>query len=273
MEGNKLLKNGIMQSGGLRTKGITKQFLPEQPLITVVTVVRNGEKTLEKTILSVINQTYKNIEYIIIDGASTDNTLEIIKKYEDKIDYWVSELDEGIYHAMNKGIVLASGDYIVLLNSDDWFEEEACQIVVDTINKEKSDIYYAVARVINKKGNIIYLHGNTIDYISTQSIAHQTCFISKKVYKNEKYSTKYKSASDYDFFSRLRLKNIGFKFIEKILVNYRLNGMSDSIFGQLETINVKQKYRYITFINYLIHKIYLTIIYYMRKLTGKNDER
>jgi glycosyltransferase involved in cell wall biosynthesis len=254
-----------MQSGGLRTKGITKQSQPDMPLITVVTVVRNGEKTLEQTMLSVINQTYANVGYIVVDGASTDGTLDIIRKYEDRIDYWMSDPDEGIYYAMNKGIDLATGDYIVLLNSDDWFEGDVCQIVVNEISKQKYMMYYAIARVFDSDGNVIYLHGSTINYISKQSIAHQTCFISKEIYQKEKYSLYYKSASDYDFFSRMASKHIDSKFIEKIFVNYRLNGMSDSIFGQLETIKIKKKYHYITYINYLIHKIYLNIMLFMAR--------
>jgi hypothetical protein len=121
-------------------------------------------------------------------------------------------------------------------------------------------IYYAIARVIDENGNILYLHGSTINYIAKQSIAHQTCFIAKEIYKKEKYSTDYKSASDYEFFSRIASKHIESKFIEKILVNYRLGGMSDSVFGQVETIKIKQKYHFTTYINYLIHKIYLEIM-------------
>ena len=88
---------GRQNEGGLRTQGYFKHSLPDKPLITVITVVFNGEKYLEETILSVINQTYDNVEYIIIDGGSTDGTLDIISKYEYAIDYWVSEKDNGIY--------------------------------------------------------------------------------------------------------------------------------------------------------------------------------
>ena len=95
--------------GGLRTKGYFKKSYDDKPLISIITVVFNGERYLEQTIQSVIDQTYDNVEYIIIDGGSTDGTLDIIKKYEDKIDYWVSEKDNGIYDAMNKGIKVCYG--------------------------------------------------------------------------------------------------------------------------------------------------------------------
>lgn len=92
-----------------------------QPLITVITVVFNGAKTLEKSILSVINQSYKNVEFIIIDGGSTDGTLDIIRKYEHSIDYWVSEPDKGIYDAFNKAVTCANGDWLCFIGSDDFF--------------------------------------------------------------------------------------------------------------------------------------------------------
>ena len=100
-----------ISEGGLRLRGKYKVTTPNKPLISVVTVVFNGELFLEETILSVLNQTYDNIEYIIIDGGSTDETVDIIKKYEYAIDYWVSEIDEGIYDAMNKGGKVAEGRY------------------------------------------------------------------------------------------------------------------------------------------------------------------
>jgi Glycosyl transferase family 2 len=105
--------------GGLRTKGLFKQINAEQPLLSIITVVYNGEKYLEQTIQSVINQSYENLEYIIVDGGSSDRTLEIITKYDEYINYWVSEPDQGIYSAMNKGTRLAVGSHVLHLNADD----------------------------------------------------------------------------------------------------------------------------------------------------------
>jgi glycosyltransferase involved in cell wall biosynthesis len=118
--------------GGLRTKGCFKQSYTDKPLITIITVVFNGEKFLEKAIQSVINQTYDNIEYIIIDGGSTDGTLDIIRKHEHAIDYWVSENDGGIYDAFNKAITVSLGDYYNIIGSDDVLFRESIKQVVDT---------------------------------------------------------------------------------------------------------------------------------------------
>ena len=104
------------------------------PYISIITVVKNGEKYLEETIKSVINQTYKNYEYIVIDGGSKDKTLDIIKKYSDKIDYWVSETDKGLYDAFNKGMQLAKGDFIGIINSDDVYLSKTLEILKKYIN-------------------------------------------------------------------------------------------------------------------------------------------
>ena len=108
---------GRQGEGGLRSKGYFKKNGEKTLLVTVVTVVFNDAEHIEETINSVINQTYDNVEYLVIDGGSTDGTLDILGKYDDQIDYWVSESDKGIYDAMNKGIDLATGEWLNFMNS------------------------------------------------------------------------------------------------------------------------------------------------------------
>jgi cellulose synthase/poly-beta-1,6-N-acetylglucosamine synthase-like glycosyltransferase len=128
--------------GGLRTQGCFKKSFDDKPLISIVTVVYNGEAFLEETILSVINQAYDNVEYIIIDGGSTDRTIDIIKKYEDKLDYWISESDDGIYDAMNKGIDLVTGEWVNFVNSSDVLNGNAYTVILDCLvkNSNKCDV-------------------------------------------------------------------------------------------------------------------------------------
>ena len=115
----------------------------KKPLISIITAVYNGEKNLEETILSVTNQTYDNVEFIIIDGSSTDGTIDIIKKYEDKIDYWISEKDSGIFDAMNKGILASKGDYINFMNAGDFFTTiNLVKEVVNILNSEEIDFLH-----------------------------------------------------------------------------------------------------------------------------------
>jgi glycosyltransferase involved in cell wall biosynthesis len=132
---------GRKGEGGLRTKGYFKKSHEDKPLISIITVVFNGEKHLEETIQSIINQTYDNVEYIIIDGGSSDGTLDIIKKYEDKISYWVSEPDRGISDAFNKGVSASKGDYLYFLGADDYFlSTDAIERVMDGIDVDKDTL-------------------------------------------------------------------------------------------------------------------------------------
>ena len=124
--------------GGLRTQNIIKKNLPNRPLITIITAVLNNEKYLEESILSLHKQKYDNYEHIVVDGGSKDKTLEVIKKYENRIDYWCSEKDRGIYDAFNKGMQLANGEYLGFLNSDDVYTDDALEILYKYINNYPS---------------------------------------------------------------------------------------------------------------------------------------
>lgn len=241
-----------MQNGGLRTKGIEKKNQQEKPLITVVTVVYNGAESLEQTITSVINQTYDNIEYIIIDGASSDSTLDIIQKYEDKIDYWQSEPDKGIYDAMNKGIRLATGEYISLLNSGDWYEKYTIERIVDAIKKEPNiDIFYGMMRIYTEDKKFLWMYGYSHNYLDKAMISHPTSFVKKSIYEKYKYNIEYKSAADYDLFLTFYQNHFSFYFLENVLGNYILGGMSDSLIGKKETVRVQFKHGFISFFTYI----------------------
>lgn len=176
-----------------------------RPLISIITIVYNNERGIEKTISSVINQTYNNIEYIIIDGGSNDQTVPIIKKYNDKIDYWISEPDNGIYNAMNKGIKVAKGEYLNFMNSGDTFTKNT--IIEEIMNlKEENDaiIYGNIIKcykyhtqrscgITKSKPDIVDFYKNTIH--------HQSAFIKKELFnKYGLYEEKYKLASDWLFF-------------------------------------------------------------------------
>ena len=192
-----------MQNGGLRTKGITKIGTPEHPLITVVTVVYNGAATLEQTILSVVNQTYDNVEYIIIDGASTDCTLDIVKKYEDKIDYWQCEPDGGIYDAMNKGIGLATGEWINFMNSGDSFASFTVLGSVFSACVKHSDVIYG-NWCFNDK---VYRPKALFKLPIRLPFCHQAVFVRKNSLTKTLFDVSYKLIADEVFFYTMYKKN------------------------------------------------------------------
>ncbi len=173
------------------------------PKISIITVVFNAEKLIEKTILSVINQTYKNIEFVIIDGASTDKTLAIAEKYNEKISKLISEKDNGIYDAMNKGLRIATGDYVLFLNAgDELFESSTIETIFSKNNN--ADIYYGNTAVVDNKGNIIAdrrlkpptkLTWKSLKY--GMCVSHQS-FIAKRLLCDF-YNTDYKISSDIDW--------------------------------------------------------------------------
>jgi len=197
----------------------------KKPKISIITVCLNSEKTIEKTILSVINQTYKNIEYIIVDGGSTDKTLEIIKKYKDKISLWVSEKDNGIYDAMNKGTNLAHGKYLNFMNSDDYFINENVIENVLPFLDGKNDIVYGNTkyRYKNLELKIKCLNPNLV-WMGT--ICHQSSFIKREIIQKYKYNTENKLIADYEFFLNVYYNNGKILKINKFIASYSILGIS-----------------------------------------------
>lgn len=214
----------------MRTKGLLKSVSPDFPLITIITVVLNGSQYVEQTILSVINQDYPNLEYIMIDGGSTDGTLEIIRKYEDRIDYWVSEPDSGIYDAMNKGIAKASGELIGLLNADDYYEPGALQAVAAAhVAAPTAGIFYGNSYILQEDMGLRYKSYGHTRFWRGMGFPHQAMFVRRGVHGVIGiYDTAYRIVADYDFVLRAMEGCITFSYVDALLVNYRNTGLSGS---------------------------------------------
>jgi glycosyltransferase involved in cell wall biosynthesis len=226
-----------MTQGGRRVRGTQKKLSPNKPLITLITVVFNGAATLEHTIRSVIEQTYDNVEHIIIDGGSTDATLDILRKYQDDIDYWVSKEDAGIYDAMNKGIVLARGDYIGMLNSDDYFANPSALEKITTCLKEGNvDAVFSCLDIVDPANLDRLVRKYRISRFSPFMLRigimppHPTFYCKKSCYeKAGPYRTDYRIAADFEMLVRLLLKyRITWKFIDETTVKMRSGGLSSS---------------------------------------------
>ncbi len=226
--------NNKVLSGGLRFKNILKSNSSSKPLISIITVVLNNEKYLQECLDSLHTQKYKNYEHIIIDGGSTDNTIEIIKKNENKIDYWISERDYGIYDAFNKGMDLAKGDYLGFLNSDDvYYSENTLDYVVEAFkNNLNIDFIYGPV-----KKHWALLHGYKpwkIYFTWGFYTSHSTGFFIKNASAKivGKYNLKYKYSSDYDYFFRMivkkKLKGLATKKNE-ITGDFRSGGFSNNL--------------------------------------------
>ncbi|MDB4334763.1 glycosyltransferase [bacterium] len=174
-----------------------------QPKISIVTIVYNGVATLEKTIQSISNQTYSNIEYIIVDGGSNDGTVDLINSYSSSIAKWVSEDDDGLYDAMNKGLKMSTGDYIWFINSGD---EIASKTTIDEFikNSPQSDIYYGETVIVNESGEEIggrrLQAPNNLTWKSFKKgmlVSHQSFIASTKIASN--YNLQYKFSADYEW--------------------------------------------------------------------------
>ena len=216
-------------------------------VVSIITVCHNSEETIRDTINSVLNQTYPKLEYIIIDGSSTDSTVSILKEYEKvfqekQIIYsYRSEPDKGIYDAMNKGIQMASGELIGIINSDDWYEPEAVETAVACYCKENYDLFYADLRIVGGKRTFIKKAKNS-KWVTSRYWNHPTTFIPAKVYRRYQYKTE-NIHDDWDLILRIRKDGARVCVKNITLANFRREGIShEKGFGRaLKRAGIKYK--------------------------------
>lgn len=195
--------------------------------VSIITVTYNVVDTIEQTLNSVLDQSYDNIEYIVVDGLSTDGTWEKICKYRDRISVLIHEKDAGLYDAMNKGIIHATGDIIGIVNGDDWYEKDALVNVVSNFQKD-TDILYARMNIIGYDGKIQKISlPDKIDDIWYCMIPHPTVFVRKSIYdKYGAFDLKYHIAADYEMMFRFYLSGARFRYIDRVITNFRRGGLT-----------------------------------------------
>ncbi|MFB0493783.1 glycosyltransferase involved in cell wall biosynthesis [Mucilaginibacter sp. OAE612] len=200
------------------------------PRLSVITIVYNNVRDIERTIRSVINQTYTNIEYIIVDGLSNDGTLQVIDKYKSQITKFISEKDEGIYDAMNKGLALTTGDYVIFMNSgDEFYDNETVAAVFAAA--EDADIYYGETEMIADDGSSLGQRRHKAPAKFTwrgfkygMSISHQAIYIRRSL--AEPYDRRYQLSSDIDWIIRAAKKAKKIVNVNKYVAKYLVGGMS-----------------------------------------------
>ena len=215
--------------------------ISNKPLITVITVVYNGDAFLKETILSVINQSYDNIEYIIIDGGSCDHTISIIKEFESQIDFWISEPDSGIYDAMNKGLSYSNGDFVGFLNSGDILYPDTLFELAHASLKTKIDYTLGPVDLISLnakfKEKMLILPDFTKDnrFILNMAAAHMSVFVSRSILnKIGSFNLDYKLSSDFEMLIRIiKISNNFYEFKNSIGA-FREGGVSGSYSTYIE---------------------------------------
>jgi glycosyltransferase involved in cell wall biosynthesis len=223
-------------------------FHCESPKFSIITVVLNGEKYLEQTIKSVITQYNTNYELIIIDGGSTDRSVDIIQKYDKQIAKWISEPDSGIYNAMNKGLKFAQGDLISFLNSDDYYLPDTLFKVAQTANKIYADIYHGNVMKLPRHDNIekaiaVKATNNIRSLGKGEYIYQPATFMRNDIFRKiGMFNEKLRIVSDYDFFLRAEKNRCSFHHIDQTLTVFRTGGISTSYKSYIEGFHLLRYY-------------------------------
>lgn len=221
------------KEGGARTRGIAPAH-GAGPLVSIVTVVYNGAATLERTILSVLEQDHPAIEYIIVDGGSTDGTLDIIRRYEDRLAYWTSAKDKGIYDAMNKGVALCTGEWTALINADDWYEQGAVRRVMEAVagrpevNIVHGDIrmHYATGAERVKRARVsgfLLKHWEMV-------LNHPSFFVRRSYYQGRPFDAAFRVSGDHQWTLRAWMEDPSqFLYLPEVLAHFTAGGASMTI--------------------------------------------
>lgn len=214
--------------------------MAKKPLISIITINRNDREGLKRTIDSVINQSWKEFEFIIIDGDSEDGSKEVIQSYQDKITHWISEPDSGIYNAMNKGIKAAKGNYLLFLNSGDTLNNNNVLSKVSAQLNEGHDVLYGSVQLLNNKKTdkeevIEYPEKLTFSFFCNSTIIHQAAFINRELFeKYFYYNEKLRLVSDWEFFICVICKyNVSYKKLKFIVANFDVNGITSNPINQV----------------------------------------
>ncbi len=228
-EGKKIDMNDarVKLKGGLRVKGTKRKYESGRPVVTIVTVVFNDANNVENIIKNVTAQSYPNLEYIIIDGGSSDGTLDIIKQYEDKIDYWISEGDKGIYDAMNKGVSVATGEWVNFMNAGDAFYRSTTLAEVIEAIPPSADLVYGHT-YYKENENLTLIKTYNIEYLWMSMIcSHQSLFVRTDILKKHPFNIRYKISSDFDFIYYCYVNKYTFFDTDKIIAIHSIDGVSE----------------------------------------------
>lgn len=261
--------HALRQSGGTGAVYRNK-YDSNQPLVTVVTIVKNRKETLAQTISSVLSQSYPNVEYIIVDGASTDGTLEIIKQFDEKIDLWISEPDSGTSDAFNKAVSMAQGNFVFWLSSDDWIDQDFIKTAVAAFLDSGADFVYGNMVMYKNKKAVAICKGKQ-DYKKALMSGYPRFNFVTMVVKKECFQaaglidTAYKFFSDYEWTLRVHLNGKKGIYNDSLIVHRRVGGIGESysLESMLEHWKLLSKYR--------LPKpkaIFAYLYYFMRRMPG-----
>lgn len=217
--------------------------------VSIVTVTYNSEKTLGITMESVLGQTYNKIEYLIIDGASVDGTLALAESYREQLEQKgirlriVSEPDAGIYDAMNKGVQLATGNIIGILNSDDWYEPDTVETVVKEFEKGECDLLFANIRLHKADGSNFIKKARLRNFQTSRDWNHPTMFVDADIYKAHPFRVK-GIHDDYGCYLQMRKEGLRIVTLDKVLANFRMGGVSNHKSLKEAVQRIRDRYRW-----------------------------